>query len=62
MGSKQPCGAAACRVTSQAEQHETTGPKPTVEVASSLQRSFPKPAIRGIVQQGLKRQGRVCGT
>ena len=38
------------------------GPKRSFTRLARLHRSFPKPAIRGIVQKGLTRQGRQCGT
>lgn len=38
------------------------GPLRTFAKLAPLQRSFPKPATRGVVNQGLARQGQQCGT
>ena len=38
-----------------------SGPLQTFAKLAPRQRGFPKPAIRGFVQQGLARQGQQCG-
>lgn len=50
-----------CRCGTSAGSAAAPGHLRTFAKLSLLQRSFPKPAIRGTVQQYLTRQGQQCG-